>query len=395
MKKRTFLTLILISIFIININAQLNWTQRTNLLNSRGEACGFSIGNYGYIGTGWDGASNMNDFYAWDQSLDSWTSKASIPADVRARSIGFSIGNKGYVVGGFSTSTLDETWEYSPINNTWTQKAAIPQARYFSTAFVIGNYAYVGCGAISLSSQINSFYKFDPNANIWTAIAPFPGGNRCACFAFSLNGKGYVGGGNSYNGAYTYYNDLFEYDPLTNNWTQKASLPSIARTNVVGVSVNNIGYAGTGVSGTNILNDLYAYNANTDTWQVVGTPHNFYRFTAVAFNIGDKGYFSTGRYSSPSCLNDIWEFTSTLSGVKGVINNQEVNANISSNQLQIFGLKPEMSFKKIKLVETTGRVVKEWNFQSNATYDVSELASGVYLVLLESLTDKKIVKVLK
>ena len=68
------------------------WVQKANYGGGQvSQAVGFSIGNYGYIGTGYP--SNTN-FYAYNQTNDTWTQKASFPGTPVRNAVGFSIGNK-------------------------------------------------------------------------------------------------------------------------------------------------------------------------------------------------------------------------------------------------------------------------------------------------------------
>jgi hypothetical protein len=58
-----------------------------------------------------------------------------------------------------------------------------------------------------------------------------------------MNGKGYVGTGAGYNGATA---DFWEYDPVTDTWTQKADFGGGIRRDAIGFSINGKGYLGTG-----------------------------------------------------------------------------------------------------------------------------------------------------
>ena len=52
--------------FCLNVFAQNTWLQKADFGGgTRFLAVGFSIGNYGYIGTG-DATSNQNDFWQYD-----------------------------------------------------------------------------------------------------------------------------------------------------------------------------------------------------------------------------------------------------------------------------------------------------------------------------------------
>jgi N-acetylneuraminic acid mutarotase len=72
------------------------------------------------------------------------------------------------------------------------------------------------------------FWEYDPATNAWTQKADFGGSGRLYAARFTTNGKGYVGTGQSGTYPnYTYYKDFWEYDPISNNWTQKRTLEAL------------------------------------------------------------------------------------------------------------------------------------------------------------------------
>ena len=89
---------ILISLFafIQAVQAQNTWLQKAYYPGTGVfRTSGFSIGNYGYIGTG--AAPYTVDFWAYDPTNDTWTQKADFGGPTRYDAIGLSIGNKGYI----------------------------------------------------------------------------------------------------------------------------------------------------------------------------------------------------------------------------------------------------------------------------------------------------------
>ncbi|MEI8202589.1 MAG: kelch repeat-containing protein [Bacteroidota bacterium] len=401
MKTIKLLSISMLIAFTFNAMAQLTWTQKADFYSVRTETFAFTIGNYGYVGNGTDGPNYNTDLFQWDPTNNTWTQKASMPSLGKAKAACFTIDSLGYTVGGATYSGVglnsDETWSYSPTSNSWTQKVSYPTIVSGACAFVIGNYAYVGLGMTTVDNYFNTFYRFDPVGNSFTAIAPFPGNARCMAFAFTINGKGYVGAGQSYSGgSYIFYKDMWEYDPTTNSWTQKADFPPIARGFVAGWSINNIGYAGLGWNTPfNIFGDLWAYIPTNNTWQQMNTPDGFPRFAVGAFSIGNKGYVATGRVASSTYIKEFWEFLPAAD--IGINENKavSVSSTISDNQLYLFGLAPLENIKSVQLIEPSGKLIKQWKYEFNSTYDVSGLTSGLYFVQLEMKHGIRVAKVLK
>ena len=98
--------------------AWLNIASLPEGAGARYDAVGFSIGSKGYVGTGYLSNSNhyYKDFWEYDPGTNSWTSKADVGGtggSARQAAIGFSVGNKGYIGTGYNGSIfLKDFWEY-------------------------------------------------------------------------------------------------------------------------------------------------------------------------------------------------------------------------------------------------------------------------------------------
>src|SRR6187431_1721987 len=78
---------------------------------------------------------------------DYWTQKADFGGAARCVAVGFSIGNKGFIGTGYGATTYDDFWEYDPDLNIWTQKADFGgMSRRNAVGFSINNKGYIGCG---------------------------------------------------------------------------------------------------------------------------------------------------------------------------------------------------------------------------------------------------------
>ena len=191
------------------------------------------------------------------QVPNSWTPKANLTATLRFGAVGFSIGNKCYIGTGLNQtvpSYLKDLWEWDPGSGglgTWTQKADLPQqvgvpsiARTGAVAFSIGNVGYIGTGLGPLNYYNNDFYEYNPVNNQWRQRASLPIARKDAV-GFSIGDKGYIGTGT--NGLID-YKDFYEYDTTFNSWTQKTDFGGVATYGAVGFSIGKNGYIGTGAN---------------------------------------------------------------------------------------------------------------------------------------------------
>lgn len=255
------------------------WSQKANFGGTpRVDAVAFTINNKGYVGSGFGngtGIGYLPDFWEYDANTNSWTKKADYNMAI-TYCFAFAIGSKGYVGGGtYITNPINSTYdfyEFDPSSGTlgkWTKKANLLVARSSASGFSIGNKGYYGLGS-DQSVYEDRLMEYDPNDLIngtdangnpmgkWIFKTNFPGKKRNNSAAFSIGNKGYIGCG--YDGE-NYYNDFWEYDPISDIWTKKTDLPVIeGRKSASGFSIGTNGYLTMGAHLTNSsLNDIWIY----------------------------------------------------------------------------------------------------------------------------------------
>lgn len=232
-----------------------------------------------------------------------WTQKSDFPGTKREFPFSFSIGTKGYVGGGMDSlnNFLNDFWEYNPATDLWTQKANFAGGQIQNASgFSALNKGYVVFGLVADNSAIgyyftNDLWEYDPVTDAWTQKSSIPTIGRQGATAFSSSNVGFAGFGMDWTNA-TVYNDLWKYEPMTDVWSQKANMPGAARVGAVGFTIGNNIYVGTGNSApANYLNDFWEYDIASDTWSQkanLGIP----RTQSAAFSIGNSGYLGTGQF---------------------------------------------------------------------------------------------------
>jgi N-acetylneuraminic acid mutarotase len=202
------------------------WTQITDFpvnpgTTGRYGAVAASVGNFGYVGCGFDG-NNEKDFYRYDPTANTWSPFAGFPGDKRINAVAFTVNNVMYVGTGINNGQyVTDFYAYDPAKDAWTAKSQLANisnstasydnskvARTQAVAFTIGTAGYVTTG--SNGAVTTSTYKYDPSLDTWTAMSPFLGSGRNGAVAFGIGNLGYVGTGNS--GA-TRFDDFWTFDP--------------------------------------------------------------------------------------------------------------------------------------------------------------------------------------
>jgi N-acetylneuraminic acid mutarotase len=263
-------------------------------------------------------------FSSADVAEDSWVSKA--PMQEARGSLGVAVVNgKIYAIGG---STYHRKWpvtngfvgtneEYDPVTDTWTFKKPMPIPKYGFAIAVYQNKIYCIGGVTGYSTSTGrsitgANHVYDPETDTWETKASMPTA-RWLLQANVVNGKIYLIGGQN-GGSYTGVNEV--YDPLTDSWTTKAPMPTAAQSYASAVVDNKIyvvgGFSKAPLFWSN-LNQIY--NPETDKWHL-GTPAPSSVSDGAAgatsgviapkriYVMGVKSYNGLG---SPPCLNRVYD----------------------------------------------------------------------------------------
>jgi N-acetylneuraminic acid mutarotase len=197
------------------------------------------------------------------------------------------------------------------ISTPWSRLNDKPMAGVGSTAnFEIDGKIFVctGTSAPSTSDYTSQLWEYNLSTDTWTRKADFPGGPRVDAFAFSINGKGYVGAG--LTATNQSISDLWQYDPMLDVWTQKTGIPQGDRAGALTFTYDNKGYVifGTHGSGWMKRNDFWYYNPMTDVWTQLPDFAGNARLQAALCIRNNKLFVIGGFDSNTSFKSDSWSF---------------------------------------------------------------------------------------
>jgi N-acetylneuraminic acid mutarotase len=159
-----------------------------------------------------------------------WTSMAPMPTSRGGLGVAV-VNGKIYAIGGVDDDgQLAVNEEYDPDKNTWRERAPMPTARSGFAVAVYQSKIYVIGGTVGSGVNIGftgATEVYDPATNTWeTKVSmPTPRADLCASVA---NGKIYLIGGKDYWGDGPLYHDLNiteVYNPVSNSWTSETPMP--------------------------------------------------------------------------------------------------------------------------------------------------------------------------
>jgi len=173
---------------------------------------------------------------AGQQTIDRGGWRTASPASMKRTEVAAAtVAGKIYVVGGFEEPSLGNVLsfaitptveEYDPSTDRWTVKAPMPVGLHHVGIGVVGGRLYVIGGykqsALSVWGPVATVYVYDPTSNVWNERASMPTA-RGALSVTVHEGKLYAIGG--YEGRAN-SGSVEVYDPIRNSWTSRASLPT-------------------------------------------------------------------------------------------------------------------------------------------------------------------------
>jgi N-acetylneuraminic acid mutarotase len=208
---------------------------------------------------------------------DSWTIKKSMPT---ARSgLGVAVINdKIYAIGGVGKlPSFDTNEEYEPVADMWTTRESMLTPRGEFAIAVFQDKIYVFGGAIKAHqwdfelTDVNEVY--DPATDTWTAKASMPV-PKAGFSASVVDDKIYLIGGwtksvtSGFGPLWVTSNETLVYDPNANSWTTKTPMPTGA-VHYSSAVVDDKIYVISGTSraySDNLINYTQIYDPKTDTW---------------------------------------------------------------------------------------------------------------------------------
>ena len=272
-----------------------------------------------YIGNG-TGDGDAGDFWSYDPASGVFEQLENYPGLSYIAGVSFQIDGILYYGGG---TTGNDFWAFDTSNpeQGWTQKANIAEegkSRSSAATFVIDGMGYVIWGR-NANSPYTDLLRYNPENDTWTSLpGPDMEGRADHSIAFSINGKGYVGTGNTND---AFHNDFWEFDPSIGDngtWMQKANVPGEQRSSAVGLALNNFGYVGMGYGFNSVyFKDFWKYDPANDSWSKVAShPGEYGRFSPSFTTLNGKGYIGFGSFDTPDGVDpnisilydDIWEF---------------------------------------------------------------------------------------
>jgi N-acetylneuraminic acid mutarotase len=217
-----------------------------------------------------------------------------------------------YALGGsgFRSAPQSEVWAYDPCANTWTKKAPMPTARYWFQAAAGRDGKIYAIGGIvthpdGTYDDLATVEAYDPTTNTWSGRASMPTPREALQVVLGSDGLIYATGG-LLKGQLLAVHEA--YDPTTNTWTKRAPMPT-ARSFVDGVTASDgriYAIGGQAVGASSIIKKVEIYDPNANTWTAgPDVPQDLYGAGSVVAYGGRIFTFAFGSKGNPVQIYDV------------------------------------------------------------------------------------------
>jgi N-acetylneuraminic acid mutarotase len=196
---------------------------------------------------------------------DSWTSLASLPTPFYSIIGAATVNGKIYFIGNNITA------QYDPVTNTWKPIAHLPIYAMWADVVACQKKIYVIGGSEKIPTQV-----YDPATDTWENKTSIPTTRNGGLQANVVDNKIYVIGGQvpSPLGIINPSNATDVYDPATDSWSKMASIPTAVIGYASAVLNNKIYIIGGGTATAmvrNATNQVQIFDPKTNQW-TNGTP---------------------------------------------------------------------------------------------------------------------------
>lgn len=285
-----------------------------------GIAAGGKFYVFGGLAPGW---TPIGMVYEYDPETDTWTKKKNMP--LASHHVAFAeLNGKIYVMGGFVKPAkgptawvpIDNAWEYDPQKDTWKALAPVPTKRGSPNAAAVGGKIYViGGASMHPGSKETAVHParphralatnevYDPKTNTWESRQSMPTARNHAAVGV-VNNKIYIIGGRIGAALITRASNtdiVEEYDPATDQWgALKAPMPTPRSAVAWGTYKGKIYVAG-GEERVKpwqrTFRAVEAYDPRTNTWSIL-PPMTFPRHGLAGDIVNGKFYLVSGDAAS-------------------------------------------------------------------------------------------------
>lgn len=204
------------------------WTTKAPMNVARGNLAVAELGGKVYAVGGNDSGIVYNTLEEYDPKTDAWVTKVPMANARYAPGVAV-LNGKLYVVGGYGGGVLNTVEEYDSVLDDWAPRAPMPTPRSHLGLCAAGDKLYAIGGYLEpggIPTALAVVEEYNPATDSWTAKASVPAA-RFGLGVVECGGHIYaIGGANFSDGTARWLTTNERYDPIADTWTPQLSMPT-------------------------------------------------------------------------------------------------------------------------------------------------------------------------
>lgn len=269
---------------------------------------------------------------------------------------------------------------FTTVLGSWTARAALPSARRGPATAVVNGVLYSSGGISNAGVALKSVVAYNPSTNAWSSKASLPaareGGNGAAAIGSTI----YVAGG--YDATRTLTRTLYAYNTSTNTWSTRANMPVVSACGGSAVISGKL-YVFSGCrlssTGTQIAaGSLHRYDPSTNQWTTLRSAPSVHVQPAVGV-ISGKLYVVGGNNAASVAVRrlDVYDpaTNSWTTNVNMPTARVSAAAAVVGGRLHVIGGRNGETY--MKAVEAYDPVANSWTVRAAMPTARSGLGLGV------------------
>lgn len=289
--------------------AAITWERVADAPLARFEGQSVVVGERLYVFGGYTDSSIIPKSFevnVYNPADDTWDTLPELPRPLThagTATDGRSIYLAGGVVGSEDPQdtakipATTEVWRFDTLTEVWSAMPPLPQPRGAGALVVLGDALhYFGGTGEDRYQEVGEHWALPLSGGAWRSLAPLPNPRNHIAGVVVANAIYAVGGQHGHNETLVTQASVERYDPATDSWTRRASLPyGLGHVGNSTVAVDGLIYVVGGETGGYGLytDNVLVYDPELDAWSTT-TPYPRAENSLLGGAIGESIFITGG-----------------------------------------------------------------------------------------------------
>ena len=281
---------------------------------------------------------------------------------------------------------------FTTVLGSWTGRTSLPSARLTPAVGTANGLVYVIGGLNSAGSALSSVAAYNPGTNAWTTKASMPAARQGGNGAVAIGSTMYVAGG--FDAARALTRTLYAYNVNTNTWSTRASMPALSSCGGSAVISGKL-YVFSGCTrsstGAQVAAGLlHRYDPATNRWTTLRSAPSVH-FSPAVRAVNGKLYVAGGNDGASVAMGrlDVYDPATNTWSTRAAMPTARVAAAAAGVGGKLYVLGGRNAGASLNKVEAYDPVTNRWSIRASMPTARSGLGVGVINDLVYAVAGRR------